>query len=240
MWSHWPPSWMGEVLPKDPSSLWVMVTPSWCSKAVVEEAQEAPRDQSHSRCQRAHSQGSFPITPFLGCSKPHIIPTTVTTSMLTISGQQTGAPNIFMQWVKTPPDSPMAWNQTPPPRFPEIARFLQGNNTPGITIVLPSELTASSGLLVGTPMGMMTSMWLWQDAMMGITYIDSMTASMSLVSLGPTPIAFDHPVATLEVVLELEDWRQLLPYICPSFCRTVELLISYSYRLFCSMLFHLK
>ena len=116
----------GEVLAKDPPSPWVMVTPSWCSEVVDEEAQEALRDWSHSRCWRAHSWDSFSTTPFLGCFKPLVISSTVTTSTPTISSQWTGAPNIFTQWVKTPPDSPAAQKWTPPPRFVEIARSLWG------------------------------------------------------------------------------------------------------------------
>ena len=58
--------------------------------------------------------------------------------------------------------------------------------------------------LVGTTMATMLSMWLWQDTMMGTTYVDTMTASMSLVSLGPTPMAVGCPTATLEDVTEWE------------------------------------
>ena len=54
-------------------------------------------------------------------------------------------------------------------------------------------------------MATMTSTWLWQDTMMGTTYIDSMTTSMSLVSLGPAPMVVDHPMTTLEDVTDVED-----------------------------------
>ena len=40
---------------------------------------------------------------------------------------------------------------------------------------------------------------------MGITYIDSMMTSMSLVSFGPAPMAVDHPMAALEDVTDVED-----------------------------------
>ena len=40
--------------------------------------------------------------------------------------------------------------------------------------------------------------------MVGGTYVDTVTASMSLVSLGPAPMAVDCPMATLEDVTEWE------------------------------------
>ena len=73
-----------------------------------------------------------------------------------------------------------------------------------MTIDLPPVLATSPGLLAGTTMATVMSMWLCQDSMMGITYVDTMTASMSLVSLGPTPMVVDCPTATLEDVTEQE------------------------------------
>ena len=130
---------------------------------------------------------------------------------LTISSQQTGAPNIFTQWVTTPLGSPAEWKWTPLPGFVEIARSLRGDNTPCITINLISELTTLPGLLAGTAMATIISMLLQQDTTFSFTYIDLMMASMSLVSLGPTLMVGDCPGPTLEVVSELEDWRQLPP-----------------------------
>ena len=48
-----------------------------------------------SRNWRAHSQGSFLTTPFLGCSSPLIIPSTMTASTPTTSSRWTGMPDIF-------------------------------------------------------------------------------------------------------------------------------------------------
>ena len=57
-------------------------------------------------------------------------------------------------------------------------------------------LLISPGLMEGTAMTTMMSMLLHQDSMMGTTYVDMVTASKSLVSLGPTPMAVDHPIAS--------------------------------------------
>ena len=40
---------------------------------------------------------------------------------------------------------------------------------------------------------------------MGTTYIDSVTTSMSLISLGPPTMVGDHPTATLEDVTDREN-----------------------------------
>ena len=40
---------------------------------------------------------------------------------------------------------------------------------------------------------------------MGATYIDSVTTSMSLVSLGPASMAGDYPMANLEGVTDTEN-----------------------------------
>ena len=90
-----------------------------------------------------------------------------------------------------------------PAGFVDIARYLWGNNT-CITIDLPLIQATSSGFSVGTPMATVMSMCLGQDAMMGTTYVDMVTASMSLMSLGPIPMTLDHPTATLEDVTEQE------------------------------------
>ena len=54
-------------------------------------------------------------------------------------------------------------------------------------------------------MATMTSMWLQHDTEMGITYVDLVMTSMSLVNLGPTPMAIDCPMTTVEDISELED-----------------------------------
>ena len=90
------------------------------------------------------------------------------------------------------------------PRFAKIAKSLWGDDTSHITINLPPVPTTSPGLLVGTAMATMMSMWLQQDTMMGTTYVDTVTASMSLVILGPTTMVVDCPTATLEDVTEWE------------------------------------
>ena len=57
----------------------------------------------------------------------------------------------------------------------------------------------------GTAMATMMSTQLQQDAMTGTTYINSMMTSMSLVSLELAPMVVDHPMATLEDVMNVED-----------------------------------
>ena len=90
-----------------------------------------------------------------------------------------------------------------PPGFVDIARSLWGDNA-GITINLPLMLATSPGLSVGTAMAIMMLMWLCQDSMMGATFVDTVTTSLSLMNLGPTPMVVDHPTATLEDVTEWE------------------------------------
>ena len=90
------------------------------------------------------------------------------------------------------------------PGIVDIARSLWGDDACAI-IDLPPRLATSPGLSAGTTMSTMMSTCLQQDTMMGATYVDTMTASMSLISLGPTPMAGDHPMATLEDVTESED-----------------------------------
>ena len=88
------------------------------------------------------------------------------------------------------------------PRFTKITRSLQGDDTPHITVDLSSELTTPPGLSVGSTMATMMSTQVWHDATMGTTYVDMVTASMSLVSLSPTSMMVNYPTATLEDVTE--------------------------------------
>ena len=43
----------------------------------------------------------------------------------------------------------------------------------------------------------MTSTWVWQDAATGTTYLDTITSSMSLVSLGSTTTMGDYPMPAI-------------------------------------------
>ena len=122
--------------------------------------------------------------------------------MQTAPSQSSDVTDIFMQQVKTPLGSPAAQKLMHQSRFADIPRSLWGDQTLCITINVPLVLATSLGLLAGTTMATMMFMWLWQDIMMGTTYVDTVTASMSLISLGPTPMAGDHPMATLEDVTE--------------------------------------
>ena len=81
-----------EVLTKELSSPWVKVTSSRPSKQAEPETMW---EQSHSRCQRAHTLGSFPVTHSMGCSKLTITPMANTS---TVSSQRTGTSTISSQW----------------------------------------------------------------------------------------------------------------------------------------------
>ena len=117
--------------------------------------------------------------PFLGCSRPLIIPSTMTTLMQTAPSQSTNMPNIFIQWVETPPGSPAAQKPMRPPGFADKGRSLQEDEA-HITINLPTVLATSPGLSVETAMATMMSTWLCQDITMGVIYVDIVTASHNL------------------------------------------------------------
>ena len=67
------------------------------------------------------------------------------------------------------------------------------------------ELSPTQGLLVGTTLAAAMSTWVQQDAVTGAIYVDTVTASMNLMSSGPTPMVVGHPRANLEDVIESED-----------------------------------
>ena len=50
----------------------------------------------------------------------------------------------------------------------------------------------------------MTSMWIQQDAATDITYLDTVTASMGLVSLGSTSMVVDCLMPAIEDLLDLD------------------------------------
>ena len=47
-----------------------------------------------------------------------------------------------------------------------------------------------------------TLTWVWQDTATGITYVDAVTTSMSLVSLGSTTMGVDHPLLAPENLMD--------------------------------------
>ena len=171
----------------EPSN-WVQVTPS---KSMETINPLSPQKCSTSRDHRARTRGVVP-TRGKGHSKV-TIPSTVT-----VSSERTGALNIFTQWVKSLPGRSITQRQMSPPRFYEITRFLCRDDSTCITIDIPPELTTPPGLLAGTAMATMTSMWMCQDTVTGATYVDTVMASMSLISLRPTPMAVDCAMPSLE------------------------------------------
>ena len=114
-----------DILANGPSSPWKKITSLICSRVVEEEAQETMRDQ----ISESLSPGFLFDHPFLGCAKPLIIPSTTATST-SIARQQIGVLNIFIQWVKTPPGSPVHQSRTPLPGFTEITQSLEGDDPP--------------------------------------------------------------------------------------------------------------
>ena len=88
----------------------------------------------------------------------------------------------------------------------EIAQSLRESHAPQIMINLPSGedmYTKPSGRSCHDITRMSTS--LWQDATMGTTYIDSVTTSMSPISMGPASMVGDCPMATLKDVTDIEN-----------------------------------
>ena len=173
-------------------SHWVKVTSSQPSEPT--EPEETIWKFSCSRCRIACPWGSFSVMHSIGCSKLTI---STMANTLTVPSQRTGTPTVLSQQVKTPPGTPVIPQQMPP-SFAEIARSLWGDNTSCITIYLTPELKTSPDLLVGTVMATMTSTWMQQDVVTGVTYVDTVTASMGLASLGSTPMADECPMPTLE------------------------------------------
>ena len=101
--------------------------------------------------------------------------------------------------------SPNGWKhhwvtqkQMPLPSFVEIARSLWGDDSPCRTIDVSLELTTAQGFLAGTAMTMVISSRVQQDTVTSVTYLDTVTASMSLISLGSTPMAVDCQMPVLE------------------------------------------
>ena len=184
-----------EVLAKELSLHWV-VTSSWPFEPVEPNTMW---EQSCSRCRRACTQGSFPVTCSIGHSKLTITPMA---NASTVSSQMTGTLTISNQWVKTPLGSPITQKLMPPPSYAEIARSMRGDNSPHITINVPHELTMAQGFLVGTAATMVISTQMQQDAVTGITYLDTVMASMSLVSLGSTPMTVDCVMPDLEDIMD--------------------------------------
>ena len=151
---------------------WVKITSSRTSKPTEPTTSQ---EQNCSQNRRAHTWGSFTVAHNVGRSKP------ITTT----------------QMASTSAVPPCKW-KAPPPGFVEITKSLQGHNPPHESVEVPSELTKRLVPLVGTMMATMVSMWLCQDVMSGITYVDMVTCSMSFVGLGATPMVVDLPMPTLE------------------------------------------
>ena len=89
------------------------------------------------------------------------------------------------------------------PGLQEISQSLWKSNALGTMVNLPQERTPMPNLWVGTATVMIMYTQLWQDTRAGSIYIDSVTASMSLVSWSPAAMADDCPRAMLEDVTDV-------------------------------------
>ena len=84
---------------------WKRIMSLRSSKEGGEEVQEAVRAWSWSMMQRGHPRGSFWTNPFLGCSRPLVIPST--TMVATTSTSTTPSRQTIFAWVSAPLDKPM-------------------------------------------------------------------------------------------------------------------------------------
>ena len=107
-----------DVLNDYPPSAWKKITSSQHSGAEEEEVQEAMQKGGNSQNRRAHPWGHFPTTPFLGCTKPLIIP-----AMKQPVGEAS-VPSIFTEKAKMPPESPVSQKKMPLPGFKDIVQSL--------------------------------------------------------------------------------------------------------------------
>ena len=130
----------------------------------------------------------------------------VTTSTPTAPTWQT-----VFAWVLKPQGELSEKRPAQTPGFKEITWSLREGNTPETMVNFCQESTPMPNLWVGTATMMMMSTQLWQDAREGFIYVDSVTVSMSLVSLSPSPMVVDCPRAILEDVTYVEVWRLLSP-----------------------------
>ena len=65
----------------------------------------------------------------------------------------------------------------PPSGFMAVAKSLKEDKPPQITVEIPQEM-AAPGFMVGSTMTTMVTTQIHQDEMTGVTYMDTMTASM--------------------------------------------------------------
>ena len=148
-------------------------------------------------------------TLFLGCSKPLITPSmtvAVTTSAPTAPSWQT-----IFAWVLEPRGKLTGTRPAQAPGLKEITWSLREGNAPKTMVNFPQERTPMPKLWVGTTTKTMMSTWLQQDVRAGSIYVNSVTASMSLVSLSPAAMAVDCPRAMLEDLTDVGEWRLSLP-----------------------------
>ena len=160
-----------EVFGDDVPLHWVKITSSRTSEPAEPTTSQ---EWSCSQNRRAHTQGSFAVAHNVGRSKP------VTSTQM------------------ASPSHPHPTIIRCPPGFAEITQSLSEDNPPHVAVEVPQELTEGQGPLAGTAMAMMISTWLCQDMTSGITYVDMVTCSMSLVGLGATPAAVEHAMPALE------------------------------------------
>ena len=174
-----------EVLGNNAPSHWAKITSSRISEP-MEPA--SSWEWSHSRNRMAHAQGSFIAPHSLGRLKPTVAPQV---GKLIPNPQMEGAAPRICGGSQVPMGGQFTMhNHRSPTRADHITRPLGGTAT-----------------------AMMISTSLCQDVALGTTYPDMVTISMSLVGLGATPRAVDHPMLTLEGWKDSESDKVLPPHL---------------------------
>ena len=96
-----------------------------------------------------------------------------------------------------------AQKQTPPSGFMAVAKSFRDDKPPQITVEIPQEM-AAAGFITGSAMTTMMTTQIHQDKMTSVTYMETMTASMGLLSLGMPLMAVDHQTPTTEDVTDTD------------------------------------
>ena len=170
-----------EVLDDAPPSNCVKITSSWTLKYTDPPT---PWEWSHNRNSRAWARGTFTVACGIGQWKP-------------TASAPVASPS------PTPTQKAEPWQevtssqlQIPPPGFMEIARSLNGDDSPCVVTGVPPELAKEQDLIQVAGSTMLSAR-LFQYVVSDYTYIDMVTCLMSLVGLGFTSLAVDHSMPAL-------------------------------------------
>ena len=84
-----------------------------------------------------------------------------------------------------------------------VAKSLREDKPPWITVDIPQEMAAPGFMVVSATTTMMTTQ-IHQDETTSVTYMDTVTATMGLISLGMPLVAVDHQACTTEDVTDTD------------------------------------